>query len=457
MQFCEALAVVCTEPIAKDGAFRTYAKLCDLCKNDFESVKKITLFYQIDRKLSVAYHIQTEGRLAVPVLSAAYPAVKSLISREGYDALISTVAKVILDPESNEKDQGKTGKQTFKAVIKKNRSVAKATETHKGMTTELSQTPIDRNPSAPAPQKRTVAVANVIRANPPVVSQTKSQRRFSSTPYQISGSSHIDFGSFIKWIFIGILSCGYFVGTFFLYRYVGSAELATWAKWLIGISMVIATLIIHILPADFSGIISITDFPLDMESTLLQPILCGITLLETIFCRILFGGQINFLIACVMITLLPLMVWFPCTVSWDFSDFEDLFEYLCPIEIFIDVIVLAFAFSFSLFMQWLVGIAFAVIFIFIIWKVAYDDNIAEYGLPAFSSLIVLLANVVLLFIFKEQYRVIFHWVAATCAIHSVYQIWYCFNDRKTGFGVFTIFNGLLGIGEFIIPFFLPIF
>ena len=78
MQFREALAKICTEPIAENGAFLTYAKLSDLCGNDYESVRKISLFYQIDRKLLVAHHIQTEGKAAVPVLLAAYPAVKDL-------------------------------------------------------------------------------------------------------------------------------------------------------------------------------------------------------------------------------------------------------------------------------------------------------------------------------------------------------------------------------------------
>lgn len=280
------------------------------------------------------------------------------------------------------------------------------------------------NKSQASPSKKTV-VTN--KEKPP------SYTKYSSI--SPTNSKHI-----FEWLIFVMLCCGYLVGLFFLYKSVGYSDFATWAKWLISIGMIILSLIVLMWPIYFTL----------SEPVLLQPIFCGITLLETAFCRILFGAQINFLVASITIVLLLLTSWF---TYLSFLDDNNFLEYLCSVEIFIALVVLMAVFSFPHFMQWTCGIVFAVMFPIVIWKVAYDNQNAEYGLPAFSSLAFLIANAVMLILFREQYRISFQLIAATCAIHSAYQIWHCFSYYKKSFGIFSVCNCALGTIQFVLPFF----
>ena len=94
MQFREALALVCAEPVAPGGEFFTHAKLCDLCANDFKSKAKVELFYRIDRELSVVYRIQNEGKDAARALLESYPKVKDIIGQKKFDDIIDIYSSV---------------------------------------------------------------------------------------------------------------------------------------------------------------------------------------------------------------------------------------------------------------------------------------------------------------------------------------------------------------------------
>ena len=215
MQFREALALVCAEPVAPGGEFFTHAKLCDLCANDFKSKAKVELFYRIDRELSVVYRIQNEGIYAARALSESYPKVKDIIDRRKFDAMIDVVTEIILGKTATGAREEK--EPARKAVVHAKPKAAPAK-------------------NAPAPAKNAPPpAANPV--NPPAQNQAVS-------PASSGGISTPVYGDSVNWVIYGIVFCACMVGLFFLYRYVAGGYLATWAKWLIGAGTVLTITIV---------------------------------------------------------------------------------------------------------------------------------------------------------------------------------------------------------------------
>lgn len=94
MNFREALAQVLQSENAEfaSNPFWLYCRLSDLCKSYIDR-QKITLLFEIDKRLHIVGTIMTDGRIAELTLKAAYPAVKTVINAESYKNLITCVAE----------------------------------------------------------------------------------------------------------------------------------------------------------------------------------------------------------------------------------------------------------------------------------------------------------------------------------------------------------------------------
>lgn len=441
MQFREALAKVCAEPVAEDGAFLTYAKLCDLCGNNYESGKKIALFYWIDQKLSVVYHIQSNGKQAVPVLRAAYPAVKDKISQEKFNALIAIAEAAILNPKAVGNRPQKPAKQVVAVVVKKNRPAPKVINPNNRATPRLSvgsHSPVRKETPPASPRKQTKPTTTPAAkgtSKPPQATKKKKGRSFLIFK---QSKENID-----KRVIYFACFCCYLVGMFFLYRAVDAIEPAIWAKWLIGIATVIVTLLFII-----AGIM----IYVDCDDALIKNlgILFGITLFVNIFCIALFRNETAFLTACIT----PVFV----ISTGIFCFFYLLGEHntlsiIFLLECFAASIAFAAVFSFPPALQWVVGIILSGLLIVYI-SISYDDVIGDYCLPAVSALLFLVANVIATILFKEYGAVISRWIATTCTVLSAYHIYHCFDEYEPQFGIFAICNTVLGVGEFILSFLL---
>ena len=119
MKFCEALAqILQTESREPTGdAFYLYSRLSDLCTS-FEDREKVSLFFRLDKRLHIVNAMQTEGQIAVPVLKAAYPAVREILSQESYKKLIDCVAAIFF-PQPVKQIRNTPQKPIQKAVVQK--------------------------------------------------------------------------------------------------------------------------------------------------------------------------------------------------------------------------------------------------------------------------------------------------------------------------------------------------
>lgn len=115
MNFREALAYVVgnDNPQHYCNAFYLYSRLSDICRSSYTDKQKILLFFDIDKRLGIIKNIHDQGRLAVVVLKAAYPAVKDELSLNSYKALIDLVADIML-PQAGGTQTKKTKQQSAK-------------------------------------------------------------------------------------------------------------------------------------------------------------------------------------------------------------------------------------------------------------------------------------------------------------------------------------------------------
>lgn len=137
-----------------------------------------------------------------------------------------------------------------------------------------------------------------------------------------------------------------------------------------------------------------------------------------------------------------------------FSDSENNAGYLLLIDSFAALVLFSIVISFPIAMQWIVGIAFALVYSFLLWEFVYEELNFEYGLPTFLPMALLAVNLLLLILFREHYSITFRWVTMTCAILSGFHIIHCFGDYEPKFGAISIFNCLAGLTGFILVFIL---
>lgn len=119
MKFKEALAQIVNTDNAEcvADAFYLYSRLSDLCTS-YEDREKINIFFKLDKRLKIFKCIQTEGKVAIPILKAGYPAVKDILSHESYNKLIDCVAAIFFQPPAI-KVRGELKKPVQKPVIQK--------------------------------------------------------------------------------------------------------------------------------------------------------------------------------------------------------------------------------------------------------------------------------------------------------------------------------------------------
>ena len=75
--------------------FYLYSRICDFCKSSFADTEKNKLFFQLNKRLHIVESLCDEGEIAVPILKAAYPAVKDMIANSSYKKLIDCVAEAL--------------------------------------------------------------------------------------------------------------------------------------------------------------------------------------------------------------------------------------------------------------------------------------------------------------------------------------------------------------------------
>lgn len=415
MHFREALIQVCEDPIPENGALQTYSRLNDLCGNDYADQQKIRTFYQIDQRLSVAYRLQKDGEKAKEELLNEHSEVADLLDETVYQKMIVAVSEAILEKKA---DPPTAAKPTPVTV-----SVKKAGK--RKTPTPNPPKPTAKRGKAANPQKAIV----VPSPTPPPPAQKTPLSPQSSNPLISNGQS---VGAFDVILFIG-----YLIGLGILYRFAASAELAVWAKWLIGAGTVIVTGVLFLIIDDSEGVAS--------------PIAGGVLLFANMIFLIAFDKNGTFLSVCISSVLILIFSISVHRLSCD----EEILACVSLMELFAAVVELGVAISFPIVMQWVLGVVFAVVFVFAI-IVTYDSYVFECGLPAFSALICLIANLVLLLVFRENYRIVSCWIAATCTAQSAFHIWYCFDECEEEFGIFAIANCIFGIVSFILSI-LPIF
>ena len=105
MNFRDALAQILQSESVKfaGNPFWLYSRLSDLCKSYIDR-QKISLLFEVDKRLYIVRSIMTDGRIAEATLKVAYPAVKNIITAESYKKLIDCVAEAAC-PSVEEKPQ----------------------------------------------------------------------------------------------------------------------------------------------------------------------------------------------------------------------------------------------------------------------------------------------------------------------------------------------------------------
>lgn len=102
MPFREALTTVLQTDSRQQttDAFYLYSRLGDLCASSYEDTRKNKLFFELNKRLNIVKNIFQDGKLAIPILKLAYPAVKHLLIQSSFINLIDCVAQAagIVDP-----------------------------------------------------------------------------------------------------------------------------------------------------------------------------------------------------------------------------------------------------------------------------------------------------------------------------------------------------------------------
>lgn len=80
-----------------------YSRLSDLCSS-YADTQKISLLYEVDKRLNIVRSVLSGGNGARAALKAAYPAVKEVITEESYQKLLICVGEAAF-PQANKKPQ----------------------------------------------------------------------------------------------------------------------------------------------------------------------------------------------------------------------------------------------------------------------------------------------------------------------------------------------------------------
>lgn len=111
MTFKEALAHVVDTDSHENfcNAFYLYSALSDLCGCSYTEKQKVGLFFKIDKRLGVVENLFYEGKIAIPILKAAYPIVQKHMSLRSYIGMIDCATKAMnldsIDEEIDANDE----------------------------------------------------------------------------------------------------------------------------------------------------------------------------------------------------------------------------------------------------------------------------------------------------------------------------------------------------------------
>ena len=116
MNFREALSQILQSKSAEFAGdpFWLYSCLSDLCKSYIDR-QKISLLFEVDRRLHIVLAVMTEGEVAQVVLEKAYPAVKNILTAESYKKLLTCVTEAAF-PTDNKEPQPAAGKVKVAAI-----------------------------------------------------------------------------------------------------------------------------------------------------------------------------------------------------------------------------------------------------------------------------------------------------------------------------------------------------
>lgn len=428
MHFREALAKVCEEAVRPNGAFMTYSKLCDMCGNHYESVRKISLFYKVDSKLDVAHRIKSGGREAVSDILASYQTVENVLDEDSFRKMINAVAEVILDGKTEVDSKSKIAASP-KAQPVKPAPAPKAKKHPSGNGGAPAK-------AAPAPTPAPAQKAKINRAPQPAKPAAAPRNAVApnNAPPQYYSNSSIDLGDMIK--FTVLLIIPILLGLF-----IPLTTLPVWAKWLIGIVGAILT-----------GLFVLC-IPLAFDSEDAVSFCLAIPLIISGLRFIRAGSDYAIIAGCVSVVMFLVGLYHGLTYSGRcFSGMISL------LESFLSLVMFLFAISFSIASQWIIGIMFSAILVYAIYD-AYSRGVRmnlliEFGFPAVAMAVTLVVNLLLVIFLTEYHDVTFRIVSAACAILSGYHIYRCFDDDEIGFGVVSIVNCVAGVAGFVLAFFL---
>ncbi len=467
MRFLEAIAIICAEKNGPDEPFITYSRICDLCQNNHEDVRKGKLFFHIDQRLSVVRRFRKDPGIAAKELEKMVEQVNDITDENTYQKLITSVLGVLtgkkqMSPSGNPSPQkavnpakitGETSqkKKTTPGVTpnspaapRKNNNQSPKKPGASGKPDNMPVT-VPKQPKAPKAPKVGVIVQGTQQSQN---KQQKPAKRFSQfTTYVYGYSKTSAFREILWWLYyVSVLTASMF-GLVQIYRAVATHDLAVWAKVLIGIGVVVGSFLIIVL------------FSVSECHSFSVLLATSVFLLCAVICRWAFGSETLFLSVCVIGLMLILLAIYSMSkedfgefYNWpyDWGDWDEWYYGICAMVFFLALISLGAVLSFPLAMQIIIGIAFVILFPLAVWSVAYDEMVAEYVLPAVATLVSLVLNGILLIVFRERYSVAFGIISVTCLIHSVYQAWHCFDDYESGIGFFAIGDIVVSLAGIVI-------
>lgn len=420
MHFREALAKVCEEAVRPNGAFMTYSKLCDMCGNHYESVRKISLFYKVDSKLDVAHRIKSGGREAVSDILASYQTVENVLDEDSFRKMINAVAEVILDGKTEVDSKSKIAASP-KAQPVKPAPAPKAKKHPSGNGGAPAK-------AAPAPTPAPAQKAKINRA-PQLAKPAAAPRNAVAPAHRSHG---LDTGDFVKCTAILIIPV--LIGLF-----VPLTNLPLWAKWVVGvIGAILTAAFVLVGTFAFDEMLSCSIGGQGLPFVLAIPlIISGIRFIRA-------GSDYAVIAGCVSVVMFLIGL---------YGIFAHENMGVCGpialVESFISLVMFLCAISYPSVSQWLIGITFSLVLAFCIWK-AYDEVVYDDGFPALATLAVLIASVFLLIFLPEYFLNAFRCIAVACALLSGYHIYHAFDDDAPGFGVVSIVNCVLSVAGFVL-------
>ena len=140
MNFIDALTYLYQNRTSDEefcNAFLLYSKLSDLCGASYEDKRKVLLFYQVNKKISLVRLVLDNDEN----IASRYQEVANLLSESSFQNLVKTVQSVVFSENTLEKNNVKMQKRVEQKAVIIKAEEPEVTETRTPLTPSSATTP----------------------------------------------------------------------------------------------------------------------------------------------------------------------------------------------------------------------------------------------------------------------------------------------------------------------------